>query len=110
MSDLAALQNALAAEHAAVYGYGAAGAVMRGSDRDYASRSLETHMRQRDQLITMIGDVNASPVPAQPAYRLPSPLTSHSAARDLAAHLEQGVAGALWDLVAATAPNSHARA
>jgi hypothetical protein len=110
MSDLAALQHALAAEHAAIYGYGVTGAVLRGPDRSYATRALAAHVLQRDRLTAMITARDAQPVAALPAYRLPIPVSSHAAARDLSAHLEQGVAGTLWDLVASASPDSQARA
>jgi hypothetical protein len=109
MSELTALQSALAAEQATIYGYGVAGAVMLGTDRDDATAALQSHMVIRDQLMTLISALGATPVAAQPAYRLPSAVTDTANARALAAHLEQSGAGALWDLIAATAPASHAR-
>jgi hypothetical protein len=109
MSDLAALQAALAAEQATVWGYGVAGSVLRGVDRGYATAALEAHTLLRDRLMTMISGLGATPVAALPAYRLPQPVTDQATARQLAAHLEEGGAGALWDLIAASTPNSDTR-
>ena len=107
---LTALQAALDAENAAIYGYGVAGAFLRGGDRAYAAASLAVHVLVRDRLTALISAHHGQPTPAQPAYRLPAPVASARTARDLAAHLEQGVAGAHWDLVAATAAGSNLRA
>jgi hypothetical protein len=109
MTELGALQAALAAEHATVYGYGVAGAILRGDDRSYAATALDAHMMERDKLIALIRSLHGTPVAPLPAYQLPSPVTTAKAARDLAAHLEQGDAGALWDLIAASASGSPVR-
>jgi hypothetical protein len=101
MTELAALQAALAAEQATVYGYGVVGANLRGADRDYATAALTDHMRLRDRLMALITTLGATPVTAQPAYGLPV-----GTPQQLAAHLEEGVAGTLWDLIAATAASS----
>jgi hypothetical protein len=109
MSDLAALQAALAAEDAAIYGYGVAGALLTGTDRDYATGVLQAHQVVRDRLMALVSALGPTPVAAQPAYQLPSRVTNPATARELAASLEQGVAGAFWDLVAASAPASQTR-
>ncbi|HEX3823291.1 MAG TPA: ferritin-like domain-containing protein [Mycobacteriales bacterium] len=110
MTELTALQAALAAEQATIYGYGVAGAVLTGADRTYATTALAAHTVIRDQLTALISALGATPVAAQPAYRLPTPLNDTDEARALAAQLEQSGAGELWDLVAATRPAGHARA
>lgn len=109
MSDLDALQAALAAEHATIYGYGVAGAILRGGDRAYAVDALTAHLRLRDRLTALITARHAKPVAAQPAYRLPLPVIDRASARELAAHLEQGGAGAQWDIIAASPRASHVR-
>jgi hypothetical protein len=110
MTELTALQAALGAEQATIYGYGVAGAVLTGSDRTYATTALAAHTEIRDQLMTLITALGATPVAARPAYQLPTAVTDSAQARSLAAQLEQGSAGELWDLVAATKPAGHARA
>jgi hypothetical protein len=109
VTTLAALQAALAAEHATIYGYGVAAARMQGTDQQYAMASLNAHQLQRDRLIALITALGATPVAALPAYQLPFAVNSQATARQLAAQLEQGDAGAAWDLTAASAPASSLR-
>ncbi len=42
-AGIAALQGALAAEHTAIYGYGVAGALMRGNDQGVAMSYWTLH-------------------------------------------------------------------
>jgi hypothetical protein len=106
---LAALQAALAAEQATIYGYGVAGARLLGADKDVAMAALTAHEVQRDRLIDLITALGATPATALPAYRLPFAVDTQASARQLAAHLEQGSAGAAWDLIAASPPGSKER-
>jgi hypothetical protein len=98
---LDALQTALAAEHAAVYGYGVAGAHLRGSAQAQARAAHDAHRAHRDQLSQLIHSRKGEPAGAAPAYSLPFPVASGAAARRLATRLEDGVAAAYADLVAA---------
>jgi Domain of unknown function (DUF4439) len=109
VTELGALQAALAAEQATIYGYGVIGAIVRGSDRDVASAALLSHERIRDQLMAMIAALGATPVTARPAYQLPFVGHDATSARALAAQLEEGVCGAAWDVVAAAAAASAVR-
>jgi hypothetical protein len=97
-----ALQAALAAEHAAVYGYGVAGAHLAGARRRAATRDWTAHEAARDTLAAMITALGAQPVPAATAYRLPFPVHSGAAAVRLVAFLEDRVAAAYLGLVALT--------
>jgi hypothetical protein len=99
-----ALQNALAAEHAAVYGYGVAGAQLAGTGQSDARADWTAHRVARDNLTTMLSQLGATPVAASPAYRLPFPVTSPQAAARLAATLEEGVTRAYLALVAVSNP------
>ena len=109
MGELVALKQAIAAEQAVVYGYGVVGAHLRGTDRRLAASRLTSHQALRDRLAGLITALGALPPPAQPAYQLPFAVTSAASARRLAAQLENGAAGAAWDLVASTASRSAAR-
>ena len=109
MTYLAALQAALSAEHATIYGYGIAGARLSGKDQQYATAALEAHMLVRDRLTAVITAIPATPVAARAAYQLPFAVHGPTGARTLAAHLEQGCAGADWDLIAASATASSLR-
>jgi hypothetical protein len=95
-----ALQAALAAEHAAVYGYGIAGAHLGRARRRAATRDWTAHQAARDTLAAMITALGAQPVPAATAYRLPFPVHTRAAAVMLAAYLEDRVAAAYLGLVA----------
>ncbi|HVS69215.1 MAG TPA: DUF4439 domain-containing protein [Mycobacteriales bacterium] len=109
MTELVALKQALATEQAVVYGYGVVGAHLSGKDRRIAAARLVTHQNLRDRISALIAAAGAVPPAALPAYRLPAPVTDAATARQLAAHLEDGAAGAAWDLAASTAARSPAR-
>lgn len=99
-SPVAALQAALAAEHAAVYGYGVAGAMLTGARQSQAYADWHAHLYARDTLDAMIRKLGATPVAASPAYRLPFAVTGADSASRLAATLEEGVTRAYLGLVA----------
>ena len=103
-----ALQSALAAEHAAIYGYGVAGAHLTGARRRAAQRNWTAHQLARDSLEAELTSVGARPVAAQAAYQLPFPVRGHSAAITLAAFLEDRVATAYLGLVALDDPRLRA--
>ena len=99
---LKALQAALAAEHAAVYGYGVVGGRIREGRRTEARSAYDAHRARRDALTREIRDLGATPVAAAPAYALPFAVPDAGAAVRLAAELEDRVAGVYSDLVRAT--------
>lgn len=101
-STVAALQAALAAEHAAIYGYGVVGAYLGGSAQATATSDWHAHLLARDTLTAMITRLGATPVAADPAYALPFTVDSATTARQLAAYLEDGVTGAYLGVVAVT--------
>ena len=99
-----ALQAALAAEHAAVFGYGVVGA--HGGERYAAAANHDwnVHRAHRDQLIALLRQRKIDPVGAKPAYALPFNVDGPETAARLAAHLEDGLASAYLLLVATTDP------
>ena len=97
---IAALQAALAAEQAAVYGYGVAGAHLSGASQATAQQYWTAHREARDTLTAMIAARGAAPVAALAYYDLPFGVTSAASAALLAANLEDGVTAAYLDLVA----------
>jgi len=101
-AGIAALQGALAAEHAAVYGYGVVGALTTGASRSRAQADWLAHQEARDSLEQMLVKLGATPVAASPAYQLPFPVTGEASAVRLAAALEDGVTQAYLGLVAVT--------
>ncbi|HEX4088421.1 MAG TPA: ferritin-like domain-containing protein [Trebonia sp.] len=101
-AGIAALQTALAAEHAAVYGYGVVGAIATGSARSLAHADWLAHQEARDTLEQMLVKLGATPVAASAAYQLPFAVTGQASTARLAAALEDGVTQAYLGLVAVT--------
>jgi hypothetical protein len=97
-----ALQAALAAENAAIYGYGVAGAMLSGDEQAAALSDWKLHLEARDTLQAMITKLGATPAAASAAYRLPFPVQDASSARQLAATIEDGVTRAYLGVVAVT--------
>jgi len=95
-----ALQAALAAEDAAIFGYGVAGAHLTGSSLSAAMRYWTGHHEARDTLAAMISGLGAAPAAAQAFYRLPFQVHDAATARALAAYLEDGGTRAYLGLVA----------
>lgn len=102
ITPVKALQAALAAEHAAVYGYGIVGA--RGGDQyaRAATHDWNIHKAHRDQLIQLLRQRKATPVGSRAGYALPFDVDDPKSAARLAAHLEDGVAAAYLQVVAVT--------
>jgi hypothetical protein len=100
VSALQALQAALAAEDAAIFGYGVAGAHLSRSRKSAAEQDWTGHNEARDTLTAMITALGATPVAAQAYYRLPFKVTNATSAAKLAAYLEDGVTRAYLGLVA----------
>ena len=97
---VAALQAALAAENAAIFGYGVAGAHLTGSSQAAAERDWTVHNQARDALAAMISARGAEPAAAQAYYQLPFRVHDVPSAVRLAAYLEDGVTRAYLGLVA----------
>ena len=100
---LAALQAALAAENAAVYGYGVIGAQLSGGLRDRAAASLAAHQARCAALTQQLSAAAAAPAAAAPGYELPFPVTGQGSAVRLAVLLEQRLAAVYANGVQATA-------
>jgi hypothetical protein len=90
--QLSALQAALAAEQAAVYGYGVVGAHLSGTARSQATAAYQAHRGRRDALAERVSAAGATPSPAAPGYQLPFAVTDASSATRLAAVLEERLA------------------
>ncbi|WP_395298668.1 DUF4439 domain-containing protein [Kitasatospora hibisci] len=97
-----ALQGALGAEHAAVYGYGVVGARLPDDhQRTDARTALAAHQARRDSWQRLLGTVGATPSAAAAGYQLPFAVTDAAGAVRLAAHLETRLTAVYADLVAA---------
>ncbi|MFF5769863.1 ferritin-like domain-containing protein [Streptomyces californicus] len=99
--ELTAVQSALAAEHAAVYGYGVLGGRLDGKRRAEARAAYDAHRARRDALARAARDLGGRPVASDAAYGLPFPVADAASAERLAAELEDRIAGAYADLVRA---------
>ncbi|MFD4577956.1 ferritin-like domain-containing protein [Streptomyces sp. NPDC058417] len=102
-AELTALQAALSAEHAAVYGYGVVGGRVREGRRTEARAAYDAHRARRDALAREVRGRGAEPIAASAGYALPFAVPDSAAAVRLAAELEDRVAGVYSDLVRATA-------
>ncbi|MEV7775580.1 ferritin-like domain-containing protein [Kitasatospora sp. NPDC086791] len=106
---VAVLQNALGAEHAAVYGYGVVGARLPDDPQRTDARTAHAaHQAQRDTWQRLITSLGAAPTPAAGGYQLPFPVASAADATRLAAHLETRLTGVYADLVTVV-PTPHRR-
>ncbi|OIJ89647.1 hypothetical protein BIV24_19660 [Streptomyces colonosanans] len=100
--ELTALQAALRAEHAAVYGYGVVGGRIQQARQQAAREAYDAHRARRDELARAVRDLSGTPDPAAAAYALPFAVPDSAAAVRLAAELEERVAGVYSDLVRAS--------
>jgi hypothetical protein len=97
----AALQGALAAENAAIFGYGVAGAYLAGRLRAAAAAYWNDHRSARDALAGLLRARGQQPAAAADAYKLPFGVHTAAGAVSLALFLEDGVTAAYLGLVAA---------
>lgn len=104
MSYVDALQATLAAEHAAVFVYGALGAQTSRSSQPALYADIDAayaeHRARRDQLVRMVRDEGAQPVAAEPAYELPRDLSTPEQVSRRALRLERRGASIYAYLVA----------
>ncbi|MEU4210603.1 ferritin-like domain-containing protein [Streptomyces sp. NPDC026206] len=98
---VAAAQAALAAEHAAVYGYGVVGGRVEDAREAEAREGYDAHRARRDAMTRAVRDLGAEPEAAAAAYSLPFPVPDGAAAVRLAAELESRLAAVYADLVRA---------
>lgn len=84
------LAAGLAAEHAAIFAYGAAGAHLSGDLAGAVSDAQTAHRDRRDRMSTYLPD--ADQPPAEPGYQLPFDVTDESAAIELITEVERSTA------------------
>jgi Domain of unknown function (DUF4439) len=97
---VAALQAALAAENAAIYGCGVAGAHLTGGQMDAIAEAWNAHRTRRDQLEAMLRARGARPQAALPSYQIPRAVSGPGDAVSLALLIEDRVTAAYLGLVA----------
>jgi hypothetical protein len=76
----AALQQALSAEHAALWLYGTASAFITGSAETEIAAAMTSVQNLRDATEQWLTSGGATPQPAQPAYLVPKPVTNQPSA------------------------------
>jgi hypothetical protein len=96
-----ALQSALAAENAAIFGYGVAGAYLTGRQRATATAYWNEHRSARDTLAGLLRARGVQPTAAADVYKLPFAVHTAAEAVSLAIFLEDGVTAAYLGLVGA---------
>lgn len=101
MSQLDALQAALAGEHAALYGVGVAGGKLNGARFSAAVDLFGAHRNNRDHLSALIVAAGQTPAAAEPAYDLPQAVTNGATAAALILYIERRIAHVYGDLVEA---------
>ncbi len=97
-------QDALAGEHAAVYAYGVVGGVSDpvGPAAERARDGYDVHRERRAELEQVLLELDAEPVPAEPGYGLPGPITNSADATRLARQVEDRCATLYAAVVAAS--------
>jgi hypothetical protein len=101
VTEVEALQAALAGEHAAMYGVGVAGGKLSGARFRTATDSYERHRSNRDRLTQLVVAAGETPVAAEPAYDLPQAVTNAATAAALVLLIERRLAAVYGDLVEA---------
>lgn len=94
-----ALQAALAAEHAAVWVYGVAGAFVSSALTRRLDEATTAHQARRDATQRMLIDAGVSPVPSEPGYLSPEPVTDTASALRLIITAEIDAAAAWRSVV-----------
>ncbi len=107
MSAIDSLQTTLAAEHAAIYVYGALAAQTSGATDEPLLAALTNaygeHRGRRDLLVRQLVDLGESPVASAAAYELPQRLGAVAVVRQTALGVERACAATYAALVAQTA-------
>jgi Domain of unknown function (DUF4439) len=88
----AALFDAVAAEHATIYGYGIVSAHSSADENDLVSAAMAEHRERREAAIaTLTGRSAKAPLPAA-GYQLPTPVNTPTDAANLAVRMEEDCA------------------
>ena len=108
-SENAALCDALATEHATIYGYGIVSAHSPPGVNDLASAAMSQHREHRDHVITLLAARSVTPPVAAAGYQLPMPVNDERDAARLAVRMENDAAVA-WRAVIEQAQTTDERA
>lgn len=108
-ADTAALSDALAVEHATIYGYGIVSALSPPSVNDLVVEALNQHRQRRDDVIAMLAARKVNAPVAAAGYQLPNDVGSPADAARLAVRMESDGATA-WRAVVEHADTADDRA
>ncbi|KAA1251097.1 DUF4439 domain-containing protein [Mycobacterium simiae] len=108
-ADIAALSDALAVEHATIYGYGIVSALSPPSVNDLVAEALNQHRQRRDDVIAMLAARKVTGPAAAAGYQLPNDVGSPADAARLAVRMESDGATA-WRAVVEHADTADDRA
>lgn len=86
--DEAALVDAIAAEHATIYGYGFVSAHSTPDVNDLVSEAMAEHRERREAAIALLTARSVQAPIAEPGYRLPMPVDTPDDAARLAIRME----------------------
>jgi hypothetical protein len=107
--DQAALFDAVAAEHAAIYGYGIVSAHIYPDENELVSKVLAEHRDRREAAVSMLTQRSVKvPLPAS-GYQLPTTVNNANEAAKLAIRMESDCAVA-WRAVMEQATSEQDRA
>lgn len=106
---VAAMQAALATEHAAVWAYGVASAFLPQDLADERRQAMAAHRSRRDALERRLLAAGAVPVPTQAAYQVRAPIDDADDALRLLVTAEADAAAAWRAVVEFSAPNTGLR-
>lgn len=93
MSEIERLQETLEGCDAAVYAYGLVAARVDGAEVERALTAMAELRAERDRLVQRVIALQGTPVAAAAAYVPPVPVTDARSARELAALVEDRLAG-----------------
>ncbi|SHF35778.1 ferritin-like domain-containing protein [Streptoalloteichus hindustanus] len=93
-----AVQRALAAEHAAEWSYSLVSVLVAKDMEKVVATGAAQRRTRRETVERMLRDAGATPVPPQPAYQPPRPVTDAASAAELLVTAETDAAGA-WRAV-----------
>jgi hypothetical protein len=97
-----ALQQALSAEHAAIWTYGLVGAFLSAGFTKATTEGAAEHVKRRDFCERVLSASGATPVSAEAAYVPPKPVTDEASAKAVVATVESDTMAAWRGVVGQT--------
>jgi hypothetical protein len=97
-----ALQQALSAEHAAIWTYGLVSAYLPADYTKSATEGTAEHVKRRDYCERILTAAGASPIAAEPAYVPPKSVTDEASAKSVVATAESDTMAAWRGVVGET--------